>query len=389
MILRRPLRVAYLVGSLNLGGSERQMMELALRLPRDRFEVEFLLLTHRGPLAAIAEAAGIHVRVLGWTRRNARLHQVRWALDSLRFAFAVRAGHYDIVDAWLFHAYAIAAFTRPLTRVPVLVAGRRSLSVFKAGYGRDYRFADALARRSADAIVANSTFVRDDVVAYERIDPSRIRVIHNGVDVPVPMSRSTRSALRGGWGFGPGDLVVGCVANFRAGKGLEALLRATAELRHEVPTLRVVLVGEGPLRQLLEQIVSDLGLTSTVRLHGQETDARTLYGAFDMVVLASESEGLPNVLLEAAAAGRPIVATAAGGSADVVIDGATGLLVPVGHDAALARAMRQLAGDRVLRKRLGLAAKQRVETIFGMDRFVAETAALYEELAERRGLTTS
>jgi glycosyltransferase involved in cell wall biosynthesis len=157
-----------------------------------------------------------------------------------------------------------------------------------------------------------------------------------------------------------------------------------AELRPEVPTLRVVLVGEGVSRGLLERMVNNLGLTDTVRLHGQEPDARDLYGAFDMVVLASESEGLPNVLLEGAAASRAIVATAAGGSADLVINGETGLLVPVGDDEALARAMRQLAGDAALRERLGLAARQRAETRFGMDRFVAETAALYEELAGYR-----
>ncbi len=362
------------------------MAELALRLPRDRFEVEFLLLTNRGPLAAILEAAGIHVRVFGWTRRKFSL--VRWGVDSLRFALTVRAGHYDIIDAWLFHAYAVAALTRPLTRVPVLVTGRRSLSDKKAGYGPGYRLADSLARRSADAIVANSTHVRDDVVAYERVDRSRIRVIHNGVNIPVPMSPSRRSALRSGWGFGPGDLVVGCVANYKPGKGLEALLRATAELKPQVPRLHVVLVGEGPLRQLLEQMVFELDLAGTVRLHGHATDARNLYGAFDVVVLASESEGLPNVLLEAAAAGRPILASATGGVADVVIDGETGLLVPVRDDGALARALLRLASDPVLRERLGLAARQQVATVFGMDRFVAETAALYEELAARRGLTT-
>jgi glycosyltransferase involved in cell wall biosynthesis len=360
------------------------MAELALRLPRDRFEVKFLLLTHRGPLAATVEAAGVRVRVLGWTGRHARLGHVRWGLDSLRFALAVRAGRYDILDAWLFHAYAIAALTRPLTRVPVLVAGRRCLSDFKAGYGPGYLVADALARRSANAIVANSTQVRDDVVAHERIDPSRIRVIRNGVDIPAPMSPDKRSALRGGWGFGPGDVVVGCVANYKPRKGLESLLRVIAELRPEVPTLRVVLVGEGVSRGLLERMVNNLGLTDTVRLHGPEPDARDLYGAFDMVVLASESEGLPNVLLEGAAASRAIVATAAGGSADLVINGETGLLVPVGDDEALARAMRQLAGDAALRERLGLAARQRAETLFGMDRFVAETAALYEELAGYR-----
>jgi Glycosyltransferase len=380
----RPLRVAFVTASLDLGGSERQMTELALRLPRDRFEVEFVLLLNRGPLSATVEAAGVPVHVVRWTRRTSPFSHLRWSVDWLRFVLVVRAGRYDILDAWLFHAYAIATVTRPFTRVPVLVSGRRSLSDFKTGHGRDLRLADTLARRSADAIVANSEAVRDDVAAFEGIDPARIRVIHNGVKSAVPMPGSVRATIRRNWGFETMDVVVGCVANYKARKGLEAMLRATADLTRDEPRLRVVLVGEGPLRPTLEQMISDLHLSGIVRLHGHAADARDLYGALDVVALASETEGLPNVLLEAAAAGRPIVATAAGGTVDIVIDGQTGLLVPVGDHRALVGALRRIVGDRALRERFGHAAKLRAETVFGMDRFVAETATLYEELGKRR-----
>jgi len=367
------------------------MVALAQRLPKDRFAVEFVLLTHRGRLADAAEAAGARVRVLGWEPRHHPHRWVRRAIVLARLApalGALRAGHYDICDAWLFHAYALASLTRPLHRIPVLVSGRRSMSTFKQGFNPIERLLDVLARRSADAIVANSDAVREDVIAHELLDPARIRVIRNGVELPSPMSPAERHARRTAWGFGPGDVVVGCVANYKPLKGLESVLRIAAELRPVVPELRLVLVGEGPSRRLLEQMVNDADLSSVVRLHGPEADARRLYSAFDMVVLASEGEGLPNVLLEAAAAGRPIVGTAAGGSTDVVIDGETGLLVPVRDDAALARAVLRLARDPVLRERLGASARQRAATVFGMDRFVAETAALYEELAERRGLGT-
>ena len=130
------------------------------------------------------------------------------------------------------------------------------------------------------------------------------------------MSPSERAAHRAGWGFGPAGDRGRRVANYKPLKGLESLLRTAAMLRPVIPGLRLVLVGEGPHRRLLEQMVADLGLGDTVRLHGPEADARCLYGAFDIVVQASESEGLPNVLLEAAAAGRPIAATAAGGTVD-------------------------------------------------------------------------
>lgn len=386
MTLLRPLRVAYLIASLDVGGSERQAVYLAQHLDRDRFAVEFVLLTHRGTLAPAAEAAGAKVRVLGWARGRGGVYYLRWAWSLLRFGPAIRRGRFDIVDAWLFHAYAAAAVTRPIHRAPVLLAGRRSLSDFKAHHNVVNRLLDAIARRAVDGIVANSEAVRQDVARHEGIAPERIRVIRNGVEIPPPMPPDERAALRASWGFEPDDVVVGSVANYKPGKGLEALLRTAGTLAGGASRLRFVLVGEGALRPELERMIHELGLAETVHLHGREPDARRLYGAFDVVAHVSESEGLPNVLLEAAAAGRAIVATPAGGSAEVIVDAESGLFVPIGDDAALAQALRTLAGDARLREGLGAAARERAATVFGMDRFVAETAALYEEMAERKGV---
>jgi glycosyltransferase involved in cell wall biosynthesis len=234
--------------------------------------------------------------------------------------------------------------------------------------------------------VANSEAVRADVSQREHIAPERIRVIYNGVEIPPPMPAAEREAIRAGWGFGPDTVIVGSVANYKPRKGLETMLRVAAKLHQQVPELRMVLIGEGPERPQLERMIAELGLSEVVRLHGREPDARRLYGAFDMVAHASESEGLPNVLLEAAAAGRAIVATAAGGSSEVVLAGESGLIVPVGDEDGFAREMLRLVRDPALRERLGAAARERAATVFGMDRFVAQTAALYEELAERKGV---
>jgi glycosyltransferase involved in cell wall biosynthesis len=384
MSTRRPFRVALVSASLDVGGSERQMVYLAQHLPHDRFVVEFVLLTHSGTLAASAEAAGARVRVLGWALARERGHALRWLWNLLRFGPALRRGHYDIVDAWLYHAYAICSVTGPIHRIPVLLSGRRSLSDFKEQHRPI--FLDAIAKRTVDEIVANSEAVRADVAQREHLAPERIRVIYNGVEIPPPMPAAEREAIRAGWGFGPDTVIVGSVANYKPRKGLEMLLRVAATLRPTIPEFRLVLVGEGTLRPVLEAMIADLGLSEIVRLHGREPDARRLYGAFDIVAHASESEGLPNVLLEAAAAGRAIVATAAGGSAEVVMAGESGLLVPVGDEDGFAREMLRLVEDPALRERLGAAARERAATVFGMDRFVAQTAALYEELAERKGV---
>jgi glycosyltransferase involved in cell wall biosynthesis len=276
--------------------------------------------------------------------------------------------------------------TRPVTRIPVLIAGRRSLSHHKHGFGRVERLLDRIARRSVDAIVANSDAVRAEVARYERIDPGRIRVIHNGVDIPAPIPPAARAALRAAWGVGPDDVLVGCVGNYKSGKGQELLVRAHARALPTTPGLRLILVGEGPRRAELQRLVDELGVHDAVRLHGAEPDARDIIGAFDIVAQASVSEGLPNAVLEAAAAGLPIVATDAGGTAEILDQGRAGILVPIDDETAMAAAIGRLAADPVLRRSLGETARMFVQSAFGVDRFVAETAALYEELAGSKGI---
>ena len=386
-----PLRVAFLTG-LRPGGSERQIVELAGRLPRDRFSVGILAFGNRSALFPAAELAAERLAVLGRAHREgpARTPGPILAGRSLRvfgrYLRAVRAGHYDIVDARLFHGYVLAGLTKPLNGVPILVAGRRSLGEFKDRFGPLERGLDRLARRVPDVFVANSAAVAADTLAREGIAPNRLRVIRNGISPAQPLDPAQRTAIRAGWGFGPNDIVAGAVANYRAVKGLDRLIRVVASLHAELPALRLVLIGDGPLRGALEAQAASLGIGGIVRVNGPEPDARRLVEAFDLVVAASEAEGLPNALLEAGAAGRPVAATAAGGTVEVVEDGRTGLLVPVADEVALAGAVRRLAGDPELRARLGSAARVHVETTFGMDRMVAEYAQLYTELAERRGL---
>ena len=382
-----PLRIAYLLADLAPGGNERQVLELAERLPRDRFRSDLIVL--RSVAGEWLPAAGVGIRHVGMAaqgRSGLLLATARSARGIARYLRAVRAGRYDIVDARLFHGYVLAGLTKPLVGVPILVAGRRSLGEFKERFGPLGRGLDRVARRVPDVIVANSAAVAADSLVREGLDPSRLRLIRNGISPAQPLAPGERDAIRAGFGFGPDDIVAGAVANYRSVKGLARLIRVVAGLHAELPALRLVLIGDGPLRGALEAQAADLGISASVRVHGPEPDARRLVEAFDLVVGASEAEGLPNALLEAAAAGLPIAATAAGGTVEVVEDGRTGLLVPVGDELALAGAVRRLVQDPELRARLGAAARVHVEATFGMDRMVAEYAALYTELAERRGL---
>lgn len=383
-----PLRILY-PASLMLGGAERQMLLLAAHLPKDEFQVDFIMLGEWTPNADEAVAVGARAFALGLKRRGdvpRPLHGLRFAAKIPRFVALCRQERYDIADGWLFLGSAMVAMTRPVTGIPILVVGRRSLSRYKEQFGVIERTMDVIARRSTDAIVANSEAVARDVVLREHIDRSRIRVIRNGVLIPEPMAIADRSAMRARWGAGESDLVIGVVGILKPGKGQERVMRVLGSDPTTFGGTRLVLVGDGPRRSAILDLAGSLGLDGRVTITGLVPDARPYYGAFDIVVSASEAEGLPNAVLEAAAAGNPIVATDAGGTPEIVADGETGLLVPVGDDDALGRALARMVRDPELRATLGAAARRHAADTFGVERLVRDTAALYRELAVRRGL---
>lgn len=383
----RRLRIAYLPANLNPGGAERQMLALAQRLPRDRFEAEFVVLSGSGLYDDRARAAGLRIRSAGQSPApdaNVPARIAHRASKALRYAAVVRAGHYDIVDAWLYPADVLAALMRPITRTPIIVTGRRNVDP-QEFFGPLERRVEWLVGRLTDVVVANSEAAREHAVKVGRVDPVKLRVIRNGVVVGAPVSPGERIARRREVGvIDAHQVVVGCVANFRPVKRHELLLEAFAPLAAEGLAVTLVLIGDGPLRPAIELRIRELGLGGHVRLHGSSPNPEPLYAGFDLVVQASDREGLPNALLEGGAAGRPLIATAAGGSGEIVLDGQTGLLVPVGDRDGLTDALRRLVLDADLRDRMGRESRVHIENTFGMGRFVSDFATLYESLAEQK-----
>lgn len=362
------------------------MFELATRLPRDRFTVEFLAMVGSGPLDAQAKAAGITVRHVG----RQPLHSAGVVARGIgrcakvtALAREVRRQRYDVLDAWIYPLDVLAVMTRPLTRVPVVVSGRRNMLPHDA-FGPLSPAIDRVMRHGTDVVVANSEAAARYAVAMHRTDPGRLRVIRNGVARSHVASIDERAAIRARFGAGSDDVVIGCVANLRPEKRHDVLLAAFARVLEEQPSSRLVLVGDGPERPRIEREIERLGVGMRVHLTGNVLDARPLYAGFDLMVQASETEGLPNAVLEAAVAGLAIVATDAGGTSEIVTDGETGILVPVGGLDTLTRAIRTLVVDERLRARLGAAASVRTERAFGMDRFVREFGELYESLVDAR-----
>jgi glycosyltransferase involved in cell wall biosynthesis len=239
-----------------------------------------------------------------------------------------------------------------------------------------------LAPRTA-CVVCNSLAVQRALAEAEGVPMERTRVVPNAVDLPPALPEEARARIRREHGAAPGETAVAQVATLTPAKDHALALAAAERLRARGCAFRWWFVGGGPLQSELEGAAAACGLSGTVRFLGHREDAREILAAADIAALTSRSEGFPNAVLEAMAAGRPVVATAVGGTDEAVVDGETGLLVPPADAEAFAEGLGRLAEDAALRERLGRAGRERAERLYGWDALTARMLSIYGEVLRR------
>lgn len=240
---------------------------------------------------------------------------------------------------------------------------------------------DRLAARAVDAFIAVSEANARYLIDQKRLPPEKVHVILNGIE-PARFAGGDGRLLRDSLGIPAAAPVVVSVARLEPQKGHHVLLEAIARLRQEIPAIRLILVGEGTLRNPLEQQVHSLSLEDSVQFVGWQSSVAEWLALADVVALASFYEGLPLAALEALAARRPVVATAVDGTPEVIRDGETGLTVPPGNSEALAGAIGKLLRNRSLAERLARAGRQLIESGFSHSNQVRQTEQLYLDIWE-------
>lgn len=280
----------------------------------------------------------------------------------------------SLVHTHLMHGdlYGIAAAVA--TGCPCIVSTRHNDDPFRRNLAM--RIINRLLASRVQALIAISDWVSRFVHTVEGIPAEKIQTIHYGID-PPKCSRPARS-VRSELGLSESHIVSGITARLVAQKGHHDLIRAFALARAQSPLLRLVIAGDGPLRQELEEEVSRENLQDSVFFIGYRRDIEDVLASFDVFVHPSLWEGFGLSILEAMACGLPIIATRVSAIPELVGD--AGLLVPPGEYAALCSALVQLAHNFDLRQELGMKARSRYEQFFSADRMVQKTVALYHAL---------
>lgn len=379
---RRPLKITYLIGSLDVGGAERQLIRLANGLDPERFQPHIVTMMAGGPLQADVRP-GIAVTHLSLysLSQGRRPGKRGWLVQGFRLLHRLyrhlRVDSPNVLHAYLPAAYVMGALTGRLARVPVVIAGRRGLSSYHMYDAWRWRLLARLANQLIAVHLCNSEAVREYAIRRERLPRDRTLVIHNGIDLPAAPAPALEPAWRA-------PVTAAMIANFWDYKGHATVLHALARVVAARPGCKLVLFGDGAERRSVERLSAELGIDGAVVFAGRRPDAARFLSGFDLLVHASTKEGLPNAVMEAMAAGVPQVATAVGGIPELVEDGTTGLLVPPSDPERIADAITWLIDHPDERRRMGEAARARVAERFSTADMVARTEALYEALAGDR-----
>jgi glycosyltransferase involved in cell wall biosynthesis len=372
-----PARILHLIWALDLGGAERQVLEMVRRLDRSRFDPVVGCLVRKGRWGEALEAEG--VRVIDFAKKP--------GFDAALLPRLVRFMRRERPAIVHTHAFTAATWGRlgaALSGRPLVVVHEHSAFSLDSPL---HRTVDrALASLTHRWIPVSEALARD-LARVLGLPVSRVVTIKNGLPLPAATAPVDRSEVRRDLGAERFQRLAGTVGRLERRKGLEVLLGAFQTVSRCQPDLGLVLVGEGPDREILERRARDLGLGDRVLFPGRREDVPRVLSALDVFVLPSHAEGLSIALLEAGAAACAIVATDVGGNPEVIENGRNGILVPPGDPSALAEGLTAVLADPGRARALGLAASRTVRQRFSSATMMAGIEDLYARPgpASRRG----
>jgi glycosyltransferase involved in cell wall biosynthesis len=362
------IKVVLLIPTLDRSGAEKQFTLLATRLPREEFDVHAVALTRTGPYESVLRDAGVRLTTL---HKRLRIDPIAlWRLKSL-----LDAERPDVLHSWIFAANSYSRLVAGNRARPKVIVSERCVDSWKSGW---QLWLDRRQIGRTTRLIGNSASVAD---FYRElgVPAEKITVIPNGVAIP-DKSPTDRDQALSEFQIPPGSRVVGFVGRLARQKRVQDIVWAMQLLQQLTDRVYLLLVGEGPERNDLIALARHVGCEHLVRFIGYRADAARLIGLCNVFWLASEFEGMSNSIMEAMAAGVPVVASDIPPNRELVVDGETGYLVRVGDSVGMAQFTDRILADPALAQRFGAAGRERMQKDFSLERMVAAHAELYRDV---------
>jgi len=373
-------RIIHLITDLSTGGAQTALLRLLTASDRNQYN-HTVVCFYNGNSIIAKEIKKLNIQVvdLGMTHKG--------RIDVFfRFNRLLQNEQPIVLHTWLFHANLTGRLIGRLNNVPIIITSRRNINIG----GKWRELLNRLTSGLDDKVIAVCEAVRQAEIVSSKIPAEKVVTIYNGINpLPfTPASIDTSRKIRNGLGIRDDELVLGAIGRLEPQKGFFDLISSLAHIKAKFNSVRLLIVGEGELRDTLELQINNHNLSGTIKFTGLRNDVPEILTALDVFVSPSLWEGLPNVILEAMAAGKPVVATSVGGTPEAIVDGETGLLIPPRNPEALASAIIRLLKNPELRTKMGRAGKERVLKQFSILRMVTKTQQLYKELMIEKDVQT-
>lgn len=376
------IKIAFVIDEIGerLGGTERQLLLLIKHMDKTRFEPYLICL--RGSHRFASSFGSCPVHVIGFNSFYSPVDYLKLIVLSRFF----RGKRIDIVQTHLRDGNIAGTLAAWLAGAANIVSTRRN-------HGYWYTSSELVIlktlRRMTTSYIVNSNVIKRFLSEVEKIPSEKIEVIYNGVETSVFSSKSEdiKLSCRRALGIPDACLAVAIVANLRPVKAIDLFLRASAIVASRHSDASFLIAGEGPEREHLSSLASELGIEDRVVFIGKRDDISTILSICSVGVLSSRSEGLSNAIIEYMAMGLPVVCTDVGGNPELVEDGRNGFLVPVSDHVAMGKAILRILGSPELMKKMSKESFKKARDMFNLDRFVKRYEEYYLTLAGRaRGI---
>jgi glycosyltransferase involved in cell wall biosynthesis len=370
-----PIKITHLITELSYGGAQKVLINLLSNIDKEKYKCSVVCF-YNGESPVAQDIRDLSIEVIDLKMTN------KFRVDALyRLSSILKSQKPNILHSWMFHPVLAGRIFGCLHKIPVIISSRHNVNI--GGLFRE--MINRLTAQMDDHVIAVCEVARQTEIKRAHILPDKVTTIYNGINLEEYLTiLRSRDEIRKYLGVTNEDFVVVSTGRMHYQKGYSILINAISLITNTYPSIKLLLVGDGPVRSILEKYALELGISNQIMFTGQRSDISDILHASDVYISSSLWEGSSISIIEAMASGLPIIATKVGGTPELVEDKVSGILVPSRNPSIIAQAIIELYTNAELRKNIGIQARQRAIKNFSSKEMVKKIEKLYLKLLKEK-----